>query len=58
MRSAPRAPPDARPRMIDSCYAWSAERDVIREFYPKHYTGPGPQPGVGPGAATAKERAP
>ena len=53
-KRAAEATPDARPRMIDSCYAWSAERDLIREFYPTHYTGTGPQPGADLGATTAK----
>ncbi len=28
-----------RPRQLDSCYAWSTEREVVRRWMPKFYTG-------------------
>jgi hypothetical protein len=31
---------DGRPSKIDSCYAFAADRDVVRERWPEHYTGP------------------
>ena len=31
---------DGRPSKIDSCYAFAANRDVVRERWPQHYTGP------------------
>ena len=31
---------DGRPSKIDTCYAFAANRDVVRERWPEHYTGP------------------
>ncbi len=38
----PTAGRDGRPNKIDSCYAFAADRDVVRERWPEHYTGPLP----------------
>lgn len=28
-----------KPAFIDTCHAWASDGDVVRHFYPKHYTG-------------------
>jgi len=38
----PTAGRDGRPSKIDSCYAFAANRDVVRERWPEHYTGQEP----------------
>ena len=31
---------NGRPLKVDSCYAYSSERVVIKQLWPEHYTGP------------------
>ena len=38
-RGKPRAPSDKPPMLLDSCYAYAADREVVRERWPQHYTG-------------------
>jgi hypothetical protein len=38
---APRAgAPRSRPSKIDSCYAYSSQREVVARFWPEFYEGP------------------
>jgi hypothetical protein len=32
--------PGARPAVIDTCYAWASDGDVVRQLLPEHYNGP------------------
>ena len=32
--------PGARPAVIDTCYAWASDGDIVRRLLPEHYTGP------------------
>jgi hypothetical protein len=34
------AQPGRRPGKIDSCWAYAAERAIVKRFWPEHYTGP------------------
>lgn len=31
-----------RPALIDTCHAWAADGDAVRQNFPNHYTGPKP----------------
>lgn len=43
--------PDKRPRLLNSCYAYRADGQVVREWYPKFYTG---DDSADPGSAAAE----
>ena len=40
-------PTTRRPNQIDTCYAWSAKRDVVRRYLPDHYAGPSDEEAAG-----------
>lgn len=41
-----RADAGRRPPLVDSCYAYAAHREVVRDFFPEHHSG-GPVPPAG-----------